>query len=412
MAKRKEWLKRLLATALGSLFALALGEGVLRQLVPVDRGASWEFRVPHPILGWVLEPGRRYRYRLPEHTISVEHNSRGWRDIEHGEDNPRGAFRLAVLGDSFMEAYSVELEDATPRRLERAFSERGIPSEVINLGVGGYGTLQQYLAFRDVGRRYAPDLVLLAFTVSNDVTNNSLTLERLAARNPDHVDSRPFLSPDREGFDISLVNYEAARARYERSQRWRHSLRYRVRERSVLLQLLDGAYTKVSHALAGDALDSARERPARSGRDLGFLGVHFCDEPPEVREAWDVTARIVARLKVEVEEAGSDLVVFSVPSIHETVPEYIDGTTEAAEDPGLVCLNDAPGYQRLATMLAEMDLEYIDLLPVFRNAVRVEGEVLFLESDLHWNAAGHALATEILLRRLIGSRLPHVRERP
>jgi len=48
----------------------------------------------------------------------------------------------------------------------------------VNLGVGGYGTTQAYLALREEGLRYAPDLVILAF-FANDVLNNSHALQEL-----------------------------------------------------------------------------------------------------------------------------------------------------------------------------------------------------------------------------------------
>ena len=114
---------------------------------------------------------------MPEATVSVTYNSGGWHDIEHSVVKPDGVFRILVLGDSFMEAYSVELQDAFHSRIEELARTAGRETEVINLGVASYGTLQEYMVFRDIGRLYEPDLVLLGFFVTNDVMNNSLELE-------------------------------------------------------------------------------------------------------------------------------------------------------------------------------------------------------------------------------------------
>jgi hypothetical protein len=180
---------------------------------------TWEYRVPHPVYGWVLKPGIHYHYRLPKDVVSVAYNSRGFRDTEHAYARPAATQRIVVLGDSFMEAYSVELEEAFHKQLEAALGSRGRSVEVINLGVGGYGTLQEYLMFMHEGRRYEPDYVLLAFYPGNDLRNNSLELESIV--NPDHMKvlSRPFLDTQRsDSFAVTRVDYEAAVEHYRRAQ--------------------------------------------------------------------------------------------------------------------------------------------------------------------------------------------------
>jgi hypothetical protein len=44
--------------------------------------------------------------------------------------------------------------------------------EIINFGVSGYGTTQELLTLRERVWDYAPDLVLLAMTTNNDITDN------------------------------------------------------------------------------------------------------------------------------------------------------------------------------------------------------------------------------------------------
>ena len=46
-------------------------------------------------------------------------------------------------------------------RLEADLGARGCQAEVINGGTVGYSTDQEYLFFRDEGRKYAPDVVIL-----------------------------------------------------------------------------------------------------------------------------------------------------------------------------------------------------------------------------------------------------------
>ena len=61
-----------------------------------------------------------------------------------------------VIGDSFAFGWGVSDSQTYSARLEAA-----LPAlEVINLGVGGYGTDQMLLMLREEGLRYAPDLVI------------------------------------------------------------------------------------------------------------------------------------------------------------------------------------------------------------------------------------------------------------
>ena len=64
--------------------------------------------------------------------------------------------RIVVLGDSYMEAKSVDLAESFSRQLEHLIQNSALLEkeiEVINLGTAGYGTLQEYLAFVEEGKK-------------------------------------------------------------------------------------------------------------------------------------------------------------------------------------------------------------------------------------------------------------------
>jgi len=131
----------------------------------------WEF---DPILGSKLRPGSQ-GYWLQEGGGYVTINSDGLRDREHGLDKPPNTLRIAVLGDSYTEAFQVNREDAFWAVMEKDLNEcknlghRQV--EVLNFGQSGFGTTLELLALRHRGWKYSPDVVLLAF-VYNDLIDN------------------------------------------------------------------------------------------------------------------------------------------------------------------------------------------------------------------------------------------------
>ncbi|MBQ00616.1 MAG: hypothetical protein CL477_08015 [Acidobacteria bacterium] len=378
----------------------AAAEWYFRRTVPIDW--TQEHRVPHPILGWSLEAGASYTTYVPE-PIRVVYNSDGWRDHERPE-RPGQTPRIAVLGDSFVEAYSVDLEDAFTSRLEALAGESGREVEVLNLGVGGYGTLQEYLVFTEVARRYQPSLVLLGFHLGNDVRNNDIALESIVNTGRAKVTSRPFLTPNTDGdWSITQVDFEEAQRQYDAERSRREQWPLRDARKSVLLRLVSRATRRVPSAISSSTAVADRDSEIDRG-DLSQHGVHFCEEPPEIAAAWALTARILRRLRDDVHAAGAALGVFTVPAVEEVNRAAMQSAMARASDAELICLQGAPGYERLADILEELEIFEVDLLPDFRAASQERGVELFRREG-HWGPAGHALAAERVLDAITEGRL-------
>ena len=124
-------------------------------------GASWQFDVPDPLLGWRPRAGVHARSVHPGsydvvNTIDAQ-GLRGVRDARR-EKTP-GLTRVAVFGCSQTFGSGVADDETFSARLEA-----GLPGiEVLNFGVHGYGTDQMLLRYEREGASYAPDVVVLAF---------------------------------------------------------------------------------------------------------------------------------------------------------------------------------------------------------------------------------------------------------
>ncbi|HYJ47212.1 MAG TPA: SGNH/GDSL hydrolase family protein, partial [Pyrinomonadaceae bacterium] len=139
------------------------------------------FYTPDLERGNALRPNAEGWYRK-EGTTYVLINSQGLRDREHTKEKPPNTVRIAVLGDSYAEALQVPMENAfwavMEKKLEGCPEFAGKSVEVINFGVSGYGTAQELITLQKQVWDYSPDIVLLAVTTNNDITDNSRALKR------------------------------------------------------------------------------------------------------------------------------------------------------------------------------------------------------------------------------------------
>jgi hypothetical protein len=164
------------------VFALGLAEVIVR-VMDLEPPAMWAFT---STVGWTYQPGLKTWYTSPEFHSWVEINTKGFHDREHAYAKPPGVIRILTLGDSFTGAIEVPLEDSFSRLLEKRLNEIAAPMrfEVINLGVGGYSTVNEMLMFREEGVKYHPDLVLVFFNDGDIRDNFHLTIDSVVPGSP------------------------------------------------------------------------------------------------------------------------------------------------------------------------------------------------------------------------------------
>jgi hypothetical protein len=134
-----------------------------------------------PTRGWTLKPDLR---DVPFRGKLVNSNARGLRGRqEFGYEKPPGVTRIVVLGDSFTFGEEVGDDETYAHALQTLIPN----SEVLNLGVHGYGHDQMLVYLQEEGVKYHPDIVLLGF-MPDDMPRNILSFRdyakpRFAVRN-------------------------------------------------------------------------------------------------------------------------------------------------------------------------------------------------------------------------------------
>ncbi len=129
-------------------------------------GDKYVFDAYDPSKGWALKPNIR---NMVMHGWKIlNSNSKGIRGVEeYGYNKPPDRLRILVLGDSFAFGEEVSDNETFPSYLQRMLPG----TEVINLGIHGYGHDQMLIYLKEEGVRYHPDIVILGF-VYGDMKRN------------------------------------------------------------------------------------------------------------------------------------------------------------------------------------------------------------------------------------------------
>ena len=179
------------------LFTLGIVETYFRIRFPFG-ATAWpgEFDV---IYGWRFSPGETVRHtNWLDYATETPINSLGFLDREPPVARADDEFRIVVLGDSFVEAAQVAIDDkfhvVLEDELEAAAFSRPVRTQAF--GYSGCGTSNVIPYYREFGRALQPDVVVVLF-VSNDLANNSPLLE--SVRNGWHPYKPPRLFYEWDG---------------------------------------------------------------------------------------------------------------------------------------------------------------------------------------------------------------------
>jgi lysophospholipase L1-like esterase len=200
----------------------------LRFPVPGER----EVRLPYKLdrqLGFCLAPDYDQDEPFPEApggAYRIRTNLLGLRDERPLVPKAQGSLRVLVVGDSMTFGHGVERNQAFPAVLEKYLgSELQVPLDVVNCGVTCWGQREEVAFIQHRAPDLKPDLVLIEFTVANDILDNLR-----------YEDGPGDLVPDRHlGDDLAehplLDNPLASTSRAYRLLAWnvgRHVIRYRA----------------------------------------------------------------------------------------------------------------------------------------------------------------------------------------
>jgi hypothetical protein len=382
------------AATLGSLLLLEAGSRLLLD-PPRYHDQPLEF---HPVLGFRGVPGFRREAEDELGPFTFQLNAQGLRGREIPPPSTParpGVSRIAFVGDSFLVGQALREEHLVTARTAAALRERGREVEVYNLSAIDWGTGQQILALRRLGRGLAPEAVVLFVYPGNDIVNNSMLLAgRTRASAGDYL--RPYLVPEPGGWRIRYLDPFRARLR-------RHSRLFATLESRVLAV---GAERGIRwlQPWPPPIPPAVRLAGGRAPREELEVFRHRDDPGDAWERAWSRSFELLRAFREECDSIGARLLVVVIPSVHQVLrtPKGIRLDLETRILRGLRVDNlldwNLP-ENRLAHFFEREGIAAHMLLPALREAAESGATVYTRDEHLGWG--GHQVAARPVVAWLL-----------
>lgn len=331
--------------AFGLMFALGLGEGIVRWLSPLQLGFEYADE----------------RFGPPrEFDIDWQLNELGAHD-DPPKPKPAGASRVLLLGDSFVQGLAVSIDETVAHRLAHHLTRQSPGSfDVVSLAEAGASPGDELGLLRRAGTQLDPDRVISVLYPGNDVMQSL----------PGHARKRLLESGD------VLPPF--------------HRVAHGFSREEALFFYFEGSRL---NRLISQRISVAARKKQTSGIPIAFLVYSTDPEAPWAagREAaWARLEVLLKETRAGAEALGADYGVVSVASVYaiggagelekmiETYPD-MRGFGWDLEEPG----------RRLAELCERNAIPFRGLLAGFRQAAGGSAGPLHWAFDRHWTPAGH-----------------------
>ncbi len=308
-------------------------------------------------------------------------NSRSLCTREYTKPGRPGARRIMVLGDS----YAFACGGVPFHLMWHTLIEDGLnqtepqPVEVFSLGVPAVGPMFQLRMWQLEHELVRPDLVIAAFYVGNDFTDEQ---GRLA-------DPR-LESPLFRASTVLRLGRNLMRLRQVADHR--HA---RAAATGSATTARNGGYITDRTVPDRPPVEMTDEQHGR------LMATRLLLWTPDNRERLDILAAhvsgVLERLHQEVTTYGADFLVVLIPEAFQIDEELLDRSLDRLDLTRPEIDLDRP-QRILIRHLAEAGIATFDLTPGLRAAGR--DEALYWERDPHWNVAGNRVAGRLLTQHV------------
>lgn len=355
----KEFFKNFFLLTVPALIALIfILELTLRFLVPVSEIPAAHF--DNKDLMYRFRPCQSGIYRIGKYG----QQSGRWRINNFGWNSPydyreeKNKIRIAVIGDSYVEAFQVDVEKSFPYLLGKKL---GSEYEVYSFGISG-APLSQYLhIIRYVDKYFNPDM-LIVNVCSNDFDESILEYNAGGTR---------FMTLSVSGQDV-VENKPQANKNFAEFALWKRIINKSALARYVLFNLkLKQVYSELTDRKARKAYENNIDFALAGNRQVAI----------------NTAARYVIG-KVRAENLARDIIfLFDGPR-----DKIYEGRLE---DSKILWL-----HNMVRDICKENEILFLDMSVPMKNDYRIHRMAFNSKLDDHWNEYGHQFVADALYRFL------------
>ncbi len=369
-----------LSISLSILCVLAVSEIIVghlpQKLLPSVHSRKHVFYSPE--LGLITnEPNSEQVVSSPWVYNTVIYNKYGFRGPDWPFQKKSGETRIAVLGDSYIEGREVAFDALVTTVLEKRI---GSGTTVMNFGLSGSGQAEQIPLYRNLVRKFKPDIVIHCVTASNDFEDNVQELSPLQSKN--------FLKIE----DGKLVEIPPPK--------W-------------VTRICEEPWCEVTNFFSNLSLFKLVYRQLDARTDLpwkSFFAPRIAyaaeqESSPDLLEAFDtprydnskrVMSKALLNFRTMCEKDGSHFLLISASGVW---------TFLAGEYPDFKIKSErlAKRYAWLEKFAREGSFAYLDLNEALLRQSRAVGlrcDDIHIPWDAHWTPLGHRLAAESIHKTL------------
>ncbi|MBI4140657.1 SGNH/GDSL hydrolase family protein [Candidatus Woesearchaeota archaeon] len=379
----------LLAVILGCIISFILLESFLRIFMPQmlhDECYGAGLTVFDEKLGTVLKPAASicgYGYDTHKR-IKYTTNNAGFRMLSDVSVNKtKGTKRIMLFGDSF--TFGVGLDD---REIFSYLLSEFLPDtyEVINGGVSGTGTGQQFALLKESRLKYEPDVVIVFF-YPNDLNDNVGNYPKFVPFGEDKV--FPFPIPPPAQPQKSVVNKKFL-ARYSHSAEFFYNKYdyFRLSDVSFKNKFIDGVYT---------FLRRLKNAPPMLDSTLLSMSSEY---DKSMQTQFMLQFALFSELQKLSKEYNFHLTVFNIPSYmqfeidetKESLKSYFPAKSE------LVLVKDKQNIL-FANFFKQKNISFVDLF--YDGDFSANYKKMYFKEDGHLSPFGAKVVAKVVYDKLI-----------
>lgn len=351
--------KNILLLIVSTVIVLAICELFVRIVFPQINTHDAMFQFDET-LGWEFIPNKKgtivYEGGI---NLTVQVNEEGYRDTSF--QNKKGDTKIMVLGDSFVSNISVEDNEVFTQVMENQLEE----TSVYNLGVNGYGQVQEYLVLKEWYPKLQPNLIMVMIYLRNDFTDN--------------MGKYPWLYPrPTVVFDTDVpVQIIPPSTEFEAKKK------------------LPFYYKSHLYRFVKKSLSNIKSKTVK-GDDASYTPPEIvtCRYPmtEESKELFDTMERMI----LEMHQYGKDT---NTPVIFALAPSMVQVEDDLwskvkGYDTSIGLQRDLPNATLLAFAKAN-HINMIDLMPALKKADQ-NGVKMYNSQEQHWTVAGNKVVGDVL----------------